>query len=239
MSDTPSIGVGLAALEAEAIALHEAVRAGDEAAIRRVAARLPEQSARDSLELADAKSAIAAEYGFESWHHLRTEVGTSMVQSNDLHRWFGAHLNNQAWDVIATGPVPTDMAASQREDLLYSAYASAWHWRQIGTAANAARGEHLISRVASCIGEPAIALKHAQRCLELVQENRDTMAEWDEPFALEALARSLAANGDMPTASSHLAEARRLTAQVEDDDDRTVLLDEFRRGPWFGLIEGL
>ena len=235
----PAGAVGLAALQSEAEALLEAVKSGDEVTLRRVTSLLPSSPSPDSFEIADARAAVAAEYGFESWHHLRTEVGTSMVQANDLHRWFGAHLNNQAWDVIAAGPVPPDSPQSERDTLLYSAYASAWHWRQIGTAANVARGEHLISRVASCVGRPPVALEHAQRCLELIREHPEAMAKWDEPFAQEALARAHAALGDTETAASHLAEARRLTAEITDDDDRGILEDQFRTGPWFGLIDGL
>lgn len=227
--------VGLAALEAEAAALHAAVTSGDEAAIRHVTMLDHAAPSPSSFTMGDAKAAIAAEYGFESWHHLRTEVGTTMVRANDLHRWFGAHLNNQAWDVISEGPVPDAMPQSEKESFLYSAFASAWHWRQIGDAANAARGEHLISRVATCIGDTVTALRHARRCLELVDQHPDVMSEWDAPFAHEALARALAAVGDREAALGHLEIARTLTAGIEDGDDRKVLEAEFNTEPWFGL----
>jgi hypothetical protein len=226
--------VGLAALEAEAVALHQAVKSGEESALRRVTGSSPRTTGA-AFTLADAKGVIATEYGFESWHHLRTEVGTSMVRANDLHRWFGAHLNNQAWDAISAGPVPADMPEMDKEALLYSAFASAWHWRQIGDAANFARGEHLISRVATCIGDTATALHHARRCMELVDSHPDVMSEWDVPFAHEALSRALAAVGAREAAVSHLEVARALTAAVVDEDDRHVLEAEFNTEPWFGL----
>ena len=232
---TPSDAVGLAALEAEASSLHAAVRAGDESAIRRVTALDHAPPTPSSFTLGDAKAAIAAEYGFESWHHLRTEVGTTMVHANDLHRWFGAHLNNQAWDVIAEGPLPEETPETEKESFLYSAFASAWHWRQIGDAANAARGEHLISRVATCVGDTVTALRHARRCLEIVDRHPDVMSDWDAPFAHEALARALAAVGDREAAIGHLEMARTLTAGIEDEDDRAVLEGEFNTEPWFGL----
>jgi hypothetical protein len=231
----PADAVGLAALEAEAAALHAAVTAGDESAIRRVTMLGRVAPSPSSYTLGDAKAAIAAEYGFESWHHLRTEVGTTMVRANDLHRWFGAHLNNQAWDVISEGPVPEETPETEKEAFLYSAFASAWHWRQIGDAANAARGEHLISRVATCVGDTVTALRHARRCLELVDRHPEVMAEWDAAFAHEALARALAAAGDRDAAISHLEVARTLTAGIEDEGDRAVLESEFNTEPWFGL----
>lgn len=232
---TPSDAVGLAALEAEAAALYAAVKSDDEPAIRRVTMLDHGAPTSTSFTLSDAKAAIAAEYGFESWHHLRTEVGSSMVRANDLHRWFGAHLNNQAWDVISEGLVPPGTPETEKETFLYSAFASAWHWRQIGDAANAARGEHLISRVATCIGDTATALHHARRCLEVVDTNPDVMSEWDAPFAHEALARALAAAGDRDAARDHLEFARTLTSGIEDEEDRAVLESEFNTEPWFGL----
>ncbi len=232
---SPSDAVGLAALEAEATALHAAIRSGDEAAIRRVTMLDHEAPSTTSFTLSEAKAAIAAEYGFESWHHLRTEVGATMVQANDLHRWFGAHLNNQAWDVISLGPIPADTPETEKEAFLYSAFASAWHWRQIGDAANAARGEHLISRAATCIGDTVTALRHARRCLELVDSHSEAMSDWDAPFAHEALARALAGAGDRESAIGHLEIARALTTAIEDEDDRNLLESEFNTEPWYGL----
>lgn len=62
--------------------------------------------------------------------------------------------------------------------------------------ANFARGEHLISRVAARLGDGDLALRHARRCLELVELHPDVMEDWDLAFAHEALARGLAAVGD-------------------------------------------
>ena len=65
-----------------------------------------------------------------------------------------------------------------------------------GNAANHARGEHLVARAAIAVGLPDVSLRHARRCLELVEGHPDEMEDWDAPFAHEALARALAATGD-------------------------------------------
>lgn len=189
-----------------------------------------------SFTLRDAQATLAREYGFDGWHQLNTEVGERMVDERDLHRWFGVQLNNGMWDSIEDPAVGPDTPREERELLLYSAYASAYHWRRVGDAANQARGEHLIARMAVKVGEAEIALRHARRCLELVETNTEVMADWDLPFAHEALARALAATGDRDAAVAHRAEAERLTAAVAGEGDRQVLQGELAREPWFGLI---
>lgn len=152
-----------------------------------------------------------------------------------LHRWFGVELNNGVWDTIASEVVGEDSPVEAREDLLYAAYASAYHWRQAGTVANQARGEHLIARAAVLVGLPARSLEHARRCLELVEGNPADMEDWDLAFALEALARAEAASGRVEAARQTLLKAETAAGAVVDDDDREVVAAELQRGPWFGL----
>jgi len=61
------------------------------------------------------------------------------------------------------------------------------------------------------------------------------MADWDEPFAREALARALAATGQPDLAAVELCRAQELAAVVADAGDREVLVTELGKEPWFGL----
>jgi hypothetical protein len=190
--------------------------------------------ARDAVTLRDAQLALARRYGFEGWQALVQNAGRARVEERDMHRWFGVELNNELWGLLDDGISP-DSPLEDREHVLYTAYASARHWRECGTAANAARAEHGIARAAVAVGLPDVALRHALRCLELVEANGDVVADWDAPFAHEALARALAATGDVEAGRSQRAEAVRLTAALADPGDREVLEAELGRGPWFGL----
>ncbi len=188
-----------------------------------------------AFTLRDAQVTVAREYGFESWQQLNIEVGERMVEERDLHRWFGVQLNNGMWDNIEDPSIGPDIPQGERETLLYSAYASAYHWRQVGSVANHARGEHLIARMAVKLGDGEVALRHARRCLELIDANPDDMEDWDAPFGHEALARALAATGDRAAGQAHRDRARELTDAVEGEADRQVLESELDREPWFGL----
>ena len=151
-----------------------------------------------------------------------------------MHRWFAVEFNNEVWDLLDAGVGPGS-PESDRDLVLYGAYASARHWAECGALHSSARAEHLIARAEVAVGEPAVALRHARRCLDLVLAHPDAVSDWDEPFAHEALARALAATGDPSGGASHRAEAVRLTAAVGDPLDREVLETQFTSGPWFGL----
>lgn len=152
----------------------------------------------------------------------------------ELHRRFGATFNNEVWELLDAGLSPASPPAD-RDRALYGAFASARHWHECGGPANRARAEHLISRAAAAVGEPGTALTHARRCVALVHEHRPEMADWDAPFAHEALARALAACGDEAAARAELARAVELISAVADPDDREVLQAQLTQGPWFGL----
>ncbi len=172
--------------------------------------------------------------GLASFQKLIKEAGERMVDLGDVHRWFGVHLNNEAWKVIDDGAISPDDSPKGREDALYRAYASAYHWRQVGNTINHGRGEHLISRTAVLVGSADLALHHATRYLELIDAHPDLAEDWDHAFAHEAMARALALAGDSRAQTERL-EAERLCALIAEDGERAIVEAELAREPWFGL----
>jgi hypothetical protein len=192
--------------------------------------------ARAAVTLRDAQLALARSLGFDGWHALVQGVGRRRVEERDMHRWFAVEFNNEVWDLLDAGVGPASPEAD-RDLVLYGAYASARHWSECGGPAQQARAEHLVARAELAVGEPAVALRHARRCLGLIEGHPDAVSDWDAPFAHEALARALAATGDLDGARRHRDLAVRLTGQVADALDREVLEAVLPRGPWFGLEE--
>ena len=173
--------------------------------------------------------------GLASFQKLIEEAGERMVDLGDVHRWFGVHLNNEAWATIDNQDLsPTD-PPEQREEALYRAYASAFHWRQVGNPMNHGRGEHLISRTAVLVGSADLAIRHATRYLELIDAHSDLAEDWDHAFAHEAMARALALAGDSRARAERL-EAERLCALIAEDEERVIVEAELAREPWFGLL---
>jgi hypothetical protein len=222
----------LSQLRARAKDLRKAVIKGRPDAIERARVHHPAYD-EASFTLRDAQLTIAREYGLVSWPELMEKVATELVEGRELHRYFGVELNNETWDLL--DQIDESSPLEDQERLLYGAYAACLHWLEAGNEANHARGEHLIARVALRIGRAELGLGHARRCLQLVQDHADQMADWDEPFAREALARALAATGSGDQALAELRRAEELTKQVAQDGDREVLLTELGKEPWFGL----
>ncbi|TCC09796.1 hypothetical protein [Kribbella soli] len=222
----------LSQLRARAKELRKAVAKGRPDAIERARVHHPAYD-EAGFTLRDAQLTIAREYGLASWPELMEKVATELVEGRELHRYFGVELNNETWDLLEQ--IDETSPTEDQERLLYGAYAACLHWLEAGNEANHARGEHLIARVALRIGRTEIGLQHARRCLELVQAFPEQMADWDEPFAREALARALAATGQPAAARAELDQARELTGHVAGEGDRKVLEDELAKGPWFGL----
>jgi hypothetical protein len=158
-----------------------------------------------------------------------------MVDLAEVHRWFGVHLNNEAWRLIDEQALSPDDPPARREEALYRAYASAYHWRQAGNAMNHGRAEHLISRTAVLVGSADLAIRHARRYLELIDSHADLAEDWDHAFAHEAMARARAMAGDLDGGRSERLEAKRLCALIAEDEERAIVEAELAREPWFGL----
>ena len=126
---------------------------------------------------------------------------------------------NRTWTLLERS------ARSPEEDdeMLHGAHASRYHWGEVGTAANRARGEWQCSRVYAVLGRAEPALHHARRCREICESAPDELADWDLPFAYEALARAHLLAGDAREAQGWLDRARESLAGIADEEDRALL----------------
>jgi hypothetical protein len=119
----------------------------------------------------------------------------------------------------------------RQELALYAAYASTYHWMQVGTAANHGRGEHLIASVAAAVGRLDVAGWHAARYAELIQAHPAAFEDWDRAFAAEALARVASLSGQADAAQ--LKQVALVACEaVADPQDRQACLDRLVAAPW-------
>ena len=137
--------------------------------------------------------------------------------SREAHRELAVALFNHVWALLETDA----RTPEQDDEMLHAAHASRYHWGIAGTAVNLVRGEWQVSRVYAVLGRAEPALHHARRCLELCDGAE--VADWDVPFAHEALARAYVAAGDMDAARNELGIARTLAITIADADDRAQL----------------
>ena len=147
------------------------------------------------------------------------------------HAHFARSLHGETWTLLEQ-PERTEVDKAR---MLDAAHASAYHWRHAGGPVNEQRGEWLISRVNAVLGAGRAALHHAERAHMLFDAHRGEMAEFDEAFVHEALARAHAAVGDATKSDLHHAAALAAADHIADDHDKEILLEELAREPWFGV----
>jgi hypothetical protein len=145
----------------------------------------------------------------------------------ETHRALGAGLYNRTWDLLATEA----RTPAQDDELVDTAHASAWHWRQAGTAANAARAHWLLARVYAVLGRGEPAVHHARRANEVLAAGGEGIEEWDAAAAAEAMARALWVSRDRAGAAEWRARAAKLAAAIEDAEDRRVIEDDLATIP--------
>jgi hypothetical protein len=139
------------------------------------------------------------------------------------HRALGVELFNRTWQLMDQ----SERTAADDDLLAHCAHASAYHWREVGTAENFARSEWQVSRAYTVLGRAEPALHHARRCLAICEENG--IADWDLGFAYEALARACATAGD--TAAAQQWTDRAAAVGIAEDDDRQLLLSDLATIP--------
>jgi hypothetical protein len=152
-------------------------------------------------------------------------------QEYSLHRRFAVNCFNATWSLMER----PDRSPDEDDQLLYTAFASCYHWSMIGTPANKARGEWQVSRVYTVLGRPEAARHHALRCLQVCQEHG--IGDWDLGFAYEALARAAALAGDAAETRRWLAEAIHTVREIVEEDDRQALLKDLGSIPGFTTLQ--
>lgn len=137
-----------------------------------------------------------------------------------LHRRLAVALFNRSWELMGR----PDRTPDDDAELVHTAHASLYHWLQVGTPANGARGEWQCARVYAVLGRAEPATYHAHRVLDICR--RHGIGDWDLAFAYEALARAYAVAGQPAEAADWIEQARRAAGDIAEDDDRDYLLAE-------------
>ena len=143
-----------------------------------------------------------------------------MSEDNKIHRKFAVDCFNATWDLIENqNRTPDDDVR-----MIHTAHASRYHWGEIGTALNFARGDWQISRVYSILYQGENALIYANNSLQICIDNN--IGDFDLAFAYEAMARAYAILGDDEMLDRHLKLAKEAGEKIKKDDDKEYFLSE-------------
>ncbi|MBT3338531.1 MAG: hypothetical protein HN855_11080 [Anaerolineae bacterium] len=136
------------------------------------------------------------------------------------HREFATQSFNAVWDLLDK----QTRTADEDVQMIHLAHASRYHWSEIGTPLEFARGDWQISRVYATLGFGVMAFKYAKRCLDLCE--KDSLGDFDLAFAYEALARASAVSGDLAKGQGYLSLAKDAGLAIKEEDDRDYFFRE-------------
>lgn len=151
-----------------------------------------------------------------------TEAGGDAAAAR---RAFAVAAFNGAWDLIDK----PDRTADDDRQMLTLAFASRWHWGEVGSAENKVIADWQVAHVASLIGQASLALTFAQ--LSYDASRSDDVPDWMRASGAEGLARAYACAGDRSAYERYASEARDLCAHLAEEEDRELILGQLASIP--------
>lgn len=139
---------------------------------------------------------------------------------NETFRNLAISLFNSSWDLLDR----QDRSAQDDLTMIHSAHASRYCWGLVGDHKQFATGEWQVSRVYAVLEMAQSALYHGQASLDNCEQGR--LSAFDFAFAYEAIARACKLMGNQEQKALYLKKAKEISAQIEDENDRTYLLGE-------------
>jgi len=143
-----------------------------------------------------------------------------MSEDKDLHRKFAVDCFNGTWDLIER----TERNLEDESRMIHMAHASRFHWGEIGTPLNLARGDWLISRVYAILDQGDNSLIYAKSCFNICLENN--FGDFDLAFAYEAITRAFAVLCDTNMKKKYLKLAKETGESIAKEDDKQYFLSE-------------
>jgi hypothetical protein len=144
------------------------------------------------------------------------------------HRAVAVTTYNRCWELLETEPRTT----ADDADLLTSAFTSRYHWTIAGGPEQHVVADWMVSRAASAVGQPHLALGFAHAAFDRVQHG--SHPAWLRASVFEVLARAHAAMGDQGRRDQYVSLGRLVLDQEPDPDDRRVIADQLETVPTVG-----
>ena len=137
------------------------------------------------------------------------------TESYKTERKYAVDCFNGAWDFLDK----TSLTIEEEKTMLDLAHASSFHWSKIGKPRNFSISAWQISRCYAKINEGSLALKYAQKGLQLLEENKieDLITS-----GYEGMARAYAVLKDFDNAKKYIELAEKELEKVTEKGDREV-----------------
>lgn len=149
-------------------------------------------------------------------------MGIQKEEAEKLHKKLAIDNFNKTWDLIDLN----NRTKEQDIEMIHTAHASLFHWMQIGTPLNFARGEWQVSRVYNLLGMGESALLHGHKSLDLCLANN--IEDFDLAFGYETVARAYKNLGDTDNQKLYYNKALAASENIAKKDDKDYTLSEIK-----------
>lgn len=136
------------------------------------------------------------------------------------HRPIAVRLFNETWDLMEK----KDRTRDEDSQMLEKAYASLYHWRQIGTKLNLARGYWQVSLVHAILGHGDAAYFYGISGAELCEA--EGIGDFDLAFAYESVARAEKCRGNKEAMVSWIARGQIAAENIAKEPDKKYFSSE-------------
>jgi len=160
-----------------------------------------------------------------------TEEKTFTEAEAQLH--FAKQFNGKTWGLLDK----KERSPEEDELLVDYAHASLAHWRAAGTGVHLQRGAWMLARVYTILGNAQLALGNAERCLELTEQHKGDLSDFDFTFANECMARAQALSRDQAEVQKYIQLAQKAGEAIKGKEDREIFFGDFDGGEWYGVSE--
>ncbi|MFM8881429.1 MAG: hypothetical protein ACKOGK_04150 [Betaproteobacteria bacterium] len=145
---------------------------------------------------------------------------TEKPSPEEVVRWqrrLASQANNRAWS-LSEQPVRT---AAEDEEMLNAAHAAMYFWSIVGDANTQTHAAQLLAHTYAMVKQPSAAARHLEKCLPVLAG--ESAKPWERALAHAVAANVASASGNAADHTRHYQEATRLTAALENAEERALI----------------
>ena len=132
-------------------------------------------------------------------------------------RRLAGQANNRAW-TLSEQPART---AAEDEEMLDAAHAAMYFWSIVGNANNQAHAAQLLAHTYAMVKQPKRASQYLDKCLPVLAG--ESAKPWERALAHAVAANVASAGGNSQDHTRHYQESMRLTAGLENAEERAII----------------
>jgi hypothetical protein len=145
---------------------------------------------------------------------------TEKPSPEEVVRWqrrLAGQANNRAWS-LSEQPVRT---AAEDEEMLNAAHAAMYFWSIVGDANTQTHASQLLAQTYAILKQPKPASQYLDKCLPMLAG--ESAKPWERALAHAVAANVASAGGNSQDHTRHYQEATRLTAALENAEERAII----------------